>query len=358
MKQETMSSACDIDRLIIKKLVPHIHEMIFLSLDYENYKACLHVSKRWKDLLTSEHFRKRGSSLFLEDIQNDILKAAKSGRMSVIKTVLTSFLIEVNFIARRKQTPLILAADNGNMNMACLLLEKGAEPNMANENGVTPLHMAACRGHHHVVELLLDRGAKQNTANDGSTPLLYAADKGYKDVVLLLLKRGADPNIAGPRGYTPLHAAAYKGHKGVAQILLSNGAELDIVNEAGSTPLFQAVCGEHARIVNLLLDRGAAINATDQQGWTPLHHAAQRGNKNIVQLLLKRGADPNKVNMIGKTPLTLVLYWIGRPKNPDDIAQDEIADENRLKDIAEILTKNGGINHTVYQQYKMMWGYR
>ena len=349
-----MSSACDIDRLIIKKLVPHIHEMIFFSLDYENYKACMQVSKRWKDLLTSGHFLKRGSSLFLEDIQNDIFKAAKSGRMSVIKTVLTSFLIEVNFIVGREQTPLILAADNGNMNMACLLLEKGAEPNMANENGVTPLHMAACRGHNHVVELLLDRGANQNTVDaNGSTPLLYAAAKGYKDVVLLLLKQGADPIMADPKGYTPLHAAAAKGHKSVAQILLSNGAEPDIVNEAGDTPLFQAVCGNHARIVNLLLDRGSSINATDQQGWTPLHHAAQRGNKNIVQLLLKRGADPNKVNMIGKTPLSIVLYWIGRPENPDDIVL-----QNRRKDIAEILTKNGGIKYTVNQEYEMMWNHR
>ena len=60
--------------------------------------------------------------------------------------------------------------------------------------------------------------------------------------------------------------------------------------------------------------------------------------------------------MIGKTPLSLVLYWIGTPKNPDDIALQNIADDIVLQNIADILTKNGGIKHTVYQQYKMMWG--
>ena len=66
-KQETMAPACEFDRLFTKK-VPHIHEKIFFSLDYESFKNCVEVSKSWNDLLTSDNFLRRGKSVFFENI--------------------------------------------------------------------------------------------------------------------------------------------------------------------------------------------------------------------------------------------------------------------------------------------------
>ena len=92
--------------------------------------------------------------------------------------------------------------------MVQLLLDRGADPNKANEGGWTPLHEAAQNGHTVVLQLLLDRGADLNKANEsGFTPLYTAAFAGHKYVVKLLLDRGADPDLTNDDGNTPLEMA-------------------------------------------------------------------------------------------------------------------------------------------------------
>ena len=50
--------------LLFRKNVPHILEKIFLYLDYESYKSCLMVNKRWNQFLTSDSFKRIGKSTF------------------------------------------------------------------------------------------------------------------------------------------------------------------------------------------------------------------------------------------------------------------------------------------------------
>ena len=170
--EETMTAACEFDRLFTKSVL-HIHEKIFFSLDYESFKKCLEVSKSWNDLLTSESFLRRGKSVFREDIHKELLLAAERGNTDIIRRVLSSFMVDINWIGLNWiGSPLMVAADNGHQDVVQLLLDRGAEPNMADQNGVTPLHEAAFQGHNDVVQLLLDRGAEPNMAEqDGLTPL-------------------------------------------------------------------------------------------------------------------------------------------------------------------------------------------
>ena len=159
-----MAPSCQFDRLLTKS-VPHIHEKIFFSVDYESFKNCLEVSKSWNDLLTSEYFLRRAKSVFSEDIQKELLLAVKRGNVDKIQSVLSSFMVDINFMTKRKGSPLILAADNGHRNVVHLLLERGANPNMTNQRGETPLVLGAKKGHKDVVQLLIDRGAQPNKAD-------------------------------------------------------------------------------------------------------------------------------------------------------------------------------------------------
>ena len=248
-----MAAVCEFDKLFTKT-VPHIFENIFLSLDCKSFLNCLEVSKSWNDLLTTESFLRMGKSIFCEDIQKDLQKAAWEGNTDVARKIISSGIVDVNSMTGTRETPLTLAAENGLKDMVQLLLDKGAEPNKPDQDGDTPLHTAAYLGYKDMVLLLLNRGADPNMADRGGhSPLHVAAREGYKDVVLLLLNRGADPNMEDRGGDSPLYGAATEGHKDVVLLLLDKGADPNMADH-GVSPLHGAAKKVHKDVVLLLLD--------------------------------------------------------------------------------------------------------
>ena len=211
---------------LFRRNVPHILEKIFFSLDYNTFKKCHDVSKDWKNLLISETFLERGKTIFCEQIRYDLMLSTKEGNIDMIIKLLSSFRVDVNFISENDMnlSPLALAALKGHDEVIELLLDKGAEPNVAlpgwqaEKEGCTALHIASHWGHKNVAKLLLQGGAEPNIADGvGATPLFDAATEGHKDLVQLLLYNGAELNMTStePLGITPLHCAVSKGHKDV-----------------------------------------------------------------------------------------------------------------------------------------------
>ena len=173
------------------KHVPHILEHIFLSLDYESYKSCTQVCQAWNQLLTSESYQAKFREEILKD-EGHLHDASRDGNEEEVRRLLSTSLVNVNRV-NRATTPLLGASMRGHKNVVQLLIDKGADPNVANYCGYTPLRMAASLGHKDVANLLLDRGADFNKGDaDGNTALHHAALKGHIDLVQLLLDRGAN----------------------------------------------------------------------------------------------------------------------------------------------------------------------
>jgi ankyrin repeat protein len=116
------------------------------------------------------------------------------------------------------QTSFVRAALAGDIEVMRLLLENGADPNIATTEGTTAL--MASSGMNWVTN---------QTYNHG--------EAAYLEAIKLCLKQGADINAANSLGFTALHAAASRGWESVIQLLVDNGANMDAKDVAGRTPL-------------------------------------------------------------------------------------------------------------------------
>ena len=288
--------------------VLHIHEKIFLSLDYESFKNCLEVSKSWNRLLTSESFHKKAKCVFVDEILWDsthVYEAAYKGNVDKVRRILLSGLVNMDLEIEygfNRTTLLIAAAHEGRRDVVQLLLKKGALPDKSDACGKTPLSIASLRGQKDVVEVLLKFGADPNIADcNGTTPLYHSASRGDKEVVQLLLDFGAQPNEAAEDGSTPLHMSALWGvNTKTVQILLNGGANPNVTNKFGTTPLHEAASCGRKEMSQVLLKAGGDPNKVNSEDRTPLHHAAMWGNHDVYQVLLAGGGDPHRVDKFGR----------------------------------------------------------
>jgi ankyrin repeat protein len=220
-------------------------------------------------------------------------------------------------------TPLLCAAENGQVETAALLLGAGADPDLAVGGRASPLAIAAGAGDAELVQLLLGEGADPNSDLGRTTPLIEAAEGEQPELIATLVAEGADPDAPNDRGVTPLVSAA--GHASSTEALLDAGANPNEVTQidgqsvllasglwrlplstgvpeplthgrGDSTALHAAVLAGDADSVRLLLEAGADPNTVAYEAFTPLHFATglERGiDDDIARLLLGAGADPD-----------------------------------------------------------------
>jgi ankyrin repeat protein len=232
-------------------------------------------------------------------------------------------------------TALVLAAREGDIESAKVLLDKGADVNQTTTYGWTPLLTATNNRHYKLGLFLLDHGADPNIANKGLwTPLYLATDNrnieggdypvpkpdmDNLEYMKALLDHGADPNARikdntlsrtiftmqwlFEQGATPFIRAAQSGDIQLLKLLLAHGADPRIATDYGDTALLTAagigwVEGvtyeqspkENVETVKLLLDLGLDPNAVNKDGRTPLMGAALKGRNEVVQILVDHGA--------------------------------------------------------------------
>ncbi|XP_070308440.1 ankyrin-2 isoform X39 [Odocoileus virginianus] len=206
-------------------------------------------------------------------------------------------------------TPLHIAAHYGNVNVATLLLNRGAAVDFTARNGITPLHVASKRGNASMVKLLLDRGAQIDAkTRDGLTPLHCAARSGHDQVVELLLERGAPLLARTKNGLSPLHMAAQGDHVECVKHLLQHKAPVDDVTLDYLTALHVAAHCGHYRVTKLLLDKRANPNARALNGFTPLHIACKKNRIKVMELLVKYGASIQAITESGLTPIHVAAF--------------------------------------------------
>ncbi|XP_051816219.1 ankyrin-3 isoform X15 [Acanthochromis polyacanthus] len=229
--------------------------------------------------------------------------AAHYGNINVA-TLLLNRGAAVDFMARNDITPLHVAAKRGNSNMVKLLLDRGSKIDAKTKDGLTPLHCGARSGHEQVVEILLDRGAPiLSKTKNGLSPLHMATQGDHLNCVQLLLQHDVPVDDVTNDYLTALHVAAHCGHYKVAKLIVDKKANPNAKALNGFTPLHIACKKNRAKVMELLLKHGASIQAVTESGLTPIHVAAFMGHENIVHALTHHGASPNTTNVRGETAL-------------------------------------------------------
>ena len=215
MEPEQTHAFCAFDTLFTRS-VPYILENLFFSLDYKSFKTCMKVNKTWRELLSTTSYQKRLEELLIEKKINEkkLYDASREGNTAEVRELINNHMVDVNFVGPWA-TPLYWAVLQGHIDTVKLLLDRGAEVDKADNNGITPLHWAAKIGYKEMLQLLLNGGARVDTADkQGSTALHRAASHFHIHIVKLLLDAGADVDKETKRyGKTTLNLAANKDHK-------------------------------------------------------------------------------------------------------------------------------------------------
>jgi ankyrin repeat protein len=175
------------------------------------------------------------------------------------------------------------------------------------DDGRTALISAAAGGDLKVVNLLLERGADVNVKdNQGSTALFEAIEARYDEVALVLLNQPKlDPRARGFNGGTALISSAWRDQKDAVRRLLELGADANAQDNHGDAPLHGAAQSGSVEVIDILVDKGADPNLKNHQGGTPLMWAVVFGHEDAARRLLERGADPSLKDNYGNT----ALYW-------------------------------------------------
>jgi len=292
-------------------------------------------------------------------------------------------------------TPLTLAAREGDVEMARVLVGAGADVNAVTGDGKTALALAIFNGNYDVASLLVDSKADVNRADaQRFTPLFWAVDRRNMEtapnfpwmvtanpmpLIRKLLDAGANPNAlvnntprarmreGSPRIVfaTALMRAAFAADLELVKLLLERGADPKIVSRDNETMLSAAaglafIHGYHRgkspeerlQVVKLFVELGNDVNWADDYGITPLMAAGNYGNVPIVQYLIDAGADLSAHDLGKKNdgafgssnePLMPIDYAIGVgtfvPNNAVIIHQDAV-------DLMAKYMKERGIAHT------------
>ncbi|PNF26960.1 hypothetical protein B7P43_G12695 [Cryptotermes secundus] len=247
------------------------------------------------------------------------------------------------------------------------LLEKGADIDTANVDGLTALHQACIDDNLEMVEFLVENGADVNRGdNEGWTPLHATASCGFISIAKYLIEHGGNVAAVNNDAELPLDIAESDEMEDMLQQninaqgidcdearneeermmledakewLNNGGIEETPHPKTGATALHIAAAKGYIKVMSVLLQGGANLNSQDFDGWTPLHAAAHWGQKEACEMLVEEFCDMDMKNYVGQTAYDVADSEMF--KLLEELKKKQVTAQKDRGDINSILQKKG-----------------
>lgn len=239
--------------------------------------------------------------------------------------------------------PLIIFAENGNLELVKKMVEIGVDVNCSNKTGLTPILVSL--SFVEIFHYLLEKGAKVDVIAQGGYTILHAAcgdnqtPASILEELLFLVKDKISISMKASE-LTPLHVAVQLGNVEKMRILLNAGADIrqkvkntahenefiSAIHLAKTPEMIKVLVKEMGFDVNergnrgstaahystneaigALIEMGADLNILGERGCSPLHLAVEDNNLIMTEMMLKGGANKYLKNKNGETPLDLAI---------------------------------------------------
>ncbi|XP_034381702.1 protein phosphatase 1 regulatory subunit 12A isoform X3 [Cyclopterus lumpus] len=223
----------------------------------------------------------------------------------------------------------LAACSSGDTEEVLRMLDRGADINYANVDGLTALHQACIDDNVDMVTFLVEHGAGINQPdNEGWIPLHAAASCGYLDIAEYLIAQGASVGVVNSEGETPLDIAEEEAMEELLQNEINRqGVDIEAARKeeerimlrdarqwlnsgeiqdsrhtkSGGTALHVAAAKGYVEVLKLLIQTGYDVNIKDFDGWTPLHAASHWGKEEACKILVESLCDMDLINKMGQT---------------------------------------------------------
>jgi len=232
----------------------------------------------------------------VDDGSYTLHQALRGGHVDIAR-MLVGRGADVSTQDKSGSTALHFASRNGHVDLGRMLIEHGADVSAQDMSGSTALHLASVFGHVDHGRMLIEHGADMSARmKDGSTALYLASQNGHVALGRMLIEHGADVSAQRKDGSTALHLALSNGHVDLGRMLIERGADVSARNGDRSTVLHLASENGHVDLGQMLIERGADMSARKKDGSTALHLASRKGHVDLGRMLIERGADVSARN--------------------------------------------------------------
>lgn len=286
-------------------------ELLFHALETNNEELILNTIPKVSNL-----------NFFNEDGYSPILLAAQNGNLNIIKEFVKKGADINQVLGRNYTTPLIKTIKFGNDESAIYLVENGAKIDIKDGEGKDALDYAIEENNNELIKYLLVKSNRLNYADTfGKSVLMKAIETDNIELVEYLLAKDLNTNLKDSKGYSALTYAVENNNYTIFQMLLNEGADINVLDKKGNNLLFHSLRSDFSKITDILVEK-VPLKHKNLDGYNNFYYALKRQNIDVALTLAKKGIE------------------IQIPESDNYYMIRDIIEENKLE-LFKILVKNG-----------------